>query len=346
MQTAKRILIIGGAGFIGSNSAVHFLKKGFSVVIFDNLSRPGSLKNKEWIESNYPDIRIVSGDITKDLGSLQREIEEADYVLHLAAQVAVTTSLVDPVLDFEVNARGTHNVLEAIRLSKKRPSIIYSSTNKVYGSLEHIPLEESDRRYNFTNGRVGVGEKEQLDFHSPYGCSKGAADQYVIDYGRIFGLKTMVFRQSCIYGYRQFGVEDQGWVAWFLIAALQDKKLSIYGNGKQVRDVLFIDDLVNLYDLGFSGMDQDGNLSAHAFNVGGGYENSISLIEFIDVIAGLNSKKIEYDFAAERPGDQKIFISDNSLVKEKLGWYPRIHMNDGIPLLNEWVRENKHYFLS
>ena len=337
----KTILITGGAGFIGINAARHFLKKGWSVVIFDNFSRKGTEVNVKLLKQEVKDangmLRVVRGDIVKDLGALDREAAKADVVLHLAAQVAVTTSIIDPRTDFETNMVGTFNVLESVRLSKKKPILLYSSTNKVYGSLPHLSVKESKTRYIFDShhhAKHGIGEREQLDFHSPYGCSKGAADQYVVDYSRMYDLDTVVFRQSCIYGPHQFGVEDQGWVAWFTIAALLDQPMTIYGSGKQVRDLLHVADLIELYDLSIKNIKRT---SGNAYNVGGGPSNTISLLELLTHLEEKMSKKIQPKRAAIRAGDQPIFIADIRRLKEELGWEPTHSVHKGFEDMYAWI---------
>lgn len=338
----KKILIIGGAGFIGSNCVYYFSKKGYDVTIFDNFSRQGSLKNISWLKKKFPDIKIVEGNIINDFELLKSIIKQVEIVIHLAAQVAVTTSVIDPRSDFENNALGTFNVLEAIRSCTKPPILLFSSTNKVYGSLEHMTLKENSKRYDFKDvGFIGINEKENLDFHSPYGCSKGSADQYVRDYARIYNLKTIVFRQSCIYGYRQFGVEDQGWVAWFLIALEMNKPITIYGNGKQVRDILFIEDLCRAYDLALKNIKIT---SGQVYNLGGGIDNSISLIEFMDLLENNRGSAVNFATSPERPGDQKIFISDNSKALKDFLWKPMISKEDGILKLSNWIKENRNLF--
>jgi len=340
---SQTYLIIGGAGFIGSNSAAYFLQKGHNVIIFDNFSRNGAEDNEEWLKSlgAGENLKVVRGDITINEGKdLEPFIKRVDYVLHLAAQVAVTTSVVDPQTDFLTNALGTFNVLEMIRKSKNHPSLIYSSTNKVYGGLEDLQVREGERRYEFVDSR-GVPESQLLDFHSPYGCSKGAADQYVRDYSRIYNLKTVVCRQSCIFGPRQFGIEDQGWVAWFIIATVLSKDITIYGNGKQVRDLLYVEDLVKLFDMLFQQIE---SISGSIFNIGGGFENSLSLLEFLDILSEKAGRKVEYKTDSIRPGDQPIYISDISLVKERVGWQPSTTVNEGIEYLWRWVNKNKSLF--
>ena len=245
-------LITGGAGFIGSNFAARCLARGEKIRIFDNLSRAGSKRNLEWLEAEYGrnSFELIVGDV-RDRDAIQKAAADVTKILHLAAQVAVTTSVTDPRTDFEINALGTFNTLEAARLSGNNPAFLFASTNKVYGGMENVRVVEKDTRYDYADLPEGASEEQLLDFHSPYGCSKGCGDQYVRDYARIYDLPTVVFRQSCIYGKRQFGVEDQGWVAWFIIAVLSGKPISIYGDGKQVRDILFVDDLCDAYDAAF-----------------------------------------------------------------------------------------------
>lgn len=341
----KNICIIGGAGFIGSNATRYFLEKGWGVIVFDNFSRFGAEKNLKWLKENYQNkdnFKVVREDITKESGNivLGNLMEKVDYVLHLAAQVAVTTSVVSPREDFLANALGTFNVLEAIRRSKRKPGLIYASTNKVYGGLHDIKIEELETRYAMKD-TSGIDENQNLDFHSPYGCSKGAADQYVRDYARIYGLRTIVCRQSCIYGPRQFGKEDQGWVAWFMIATALGKDITIFGNGKQVRDLLYVDDLVFLYDKLFSSID---TLSGKVFNVGGGPENTLSLLEFLSLLEERANRIIRYTTSDVRPGDQPIYVSDISKLKDKLGWEPSVKMPKGIDMLWLWVGENRSLF--
>ena len=341
ISVSKTILITGGAGFIGVNAAERFLKNSWNVVIFDNFSRKGTEINRAFLEKNFSSgLEIVKGDIRTDQKKLEELCERADVVLHLAAQVAVTTSVVNPREDFEINALGTFNVLEAVRKSKKRPFVIYASTNKVYGGLEDLNVEEGPERYSFGKSvpEGGVSEMQLLDFHSPYGCSKGAADQYVRDYSRLYDMKTVVLRQSCIYGPHQMGIEDQGWVAWFMIAALFGKPVQIYGNGKQVRDLLYVDDLINAYVLCVEKMDA---VSGHAFNLGGGVDNTLSLLEFMDLLKNDLKMNITYSFGQTRPGDQPIFISNNYKFYEKTGWKPKMDVRKGIGALLSWLKDNK-----
>ena len=334
-------LVIGGAGFIGSNLADYLLKKDESVTIFDNFSRKGTLSNLEWLQANYPQLKVAKGDIRFDQDKLKKEIENSDIVYHLAAQVAVTTSVINPREDFEINALGTFNVLEAIRQSKNRPILIYASTNKVYGRMEDVGIIERNNRYEYKNLPNGISEEKPLDFYSPYGCSKGTGDQYVRDYSRIYGLKTVVFRQSCIYGPRQFGVEDQGWVAWFTIAAILGKPVTIYGDGKQVRDILYVNDLINAYELAISNIKKT---SGKIYNIGGGPKNTLSLLELIAYLEEFLDKKIGYSFADWRPGDQPVFICDISKAKKEFSWEPKANTKQGIKSLFKWVKDNKKLF--
>lgn len=337
-----KLLITGGAGFIGVNSAAHFANKGHDVVIFDNLSRVGSEKNLEWITGKCK-LKFIKGDIRRfdDVKRVIRDSGPFDLVLHLAAQVAVTTSVTDPRDDFEINALGTFNLLEAVREHNPEAVMIYSSTNKVYGEMVDLEIVLNNGRYSYKETKNGVNESYNLDFHSPYGCSKGAADQYCRDYHRIYGLKTIVLRQSCIYGYRQFGIEDQGWVAWFSIATAFGKPVTIYGDGKQVRDVLFIDDLLKVFELTYENSD---HLAGMVFNIGGGPQNTLSLQELIRQLQDLCGKTISVTFDDWRPGDQKIFVGDVSLAEEKIGWKPTVKPEKGVEKLFHWIIDNKSLF--
>jgi CDP-paratose 2-epimerase len=342
----KSILIIGGAGFIGINSASYFFSKGYKINIFDNFSRKGSNSNLEWFKNKYgfKNVEVFVGDVRYDSDKLQELVKGVDLVLHLAGQVAVTTSVENPREDFEVNALGTFNVIEAIRKSGNNPILIYSSTNKVYGGLEDLKIVEQQTRYAFKDLPLGVSENRATDFHSPYGCSKGTADQYVRDYSRIYGLNTIVFRQSCIYGPHQFGIEDQGWVAWFIIALTKGKIISIYGNGKQVRDLLFVEDLVRAYDLAAKNIKKT---KGQIYNVGGGLKNSISIwFDFKVILEKLFGRKIEPKFSDWRPGDQPIYVSDIRKAKKDFGWEPKIDVEIGIKKLYDWVSSNKEQFNS
>jgi len=337
-----RILITGGAGFIGANCAVYFAKKGHEVIIFDNLSRMGSEKNLEWIKSECSAV-FVKGDVRRFEEPVRVITKKGpfDLILHLAAQVAVTTSVVNPREDFEINAMGTFNLLEAIRQHDPAAVLIYASTNKVYGEMGDLNIIERDGRHVYQDLPEGVDEKRNLDFHSPYGCSKGAADQYCRDYFRIYGLKTIVLRQSCIYGYRQFGVEDQGWVAWFCIAAALDKPITIYGDGKQVRDVLFIDDLVRAFELAYKNKNR---VAGKVYNIGGGPGNTLSLHELIRHLEKLKGEKIPLTYEDWRPGDQKVFVGNISLAEKEFGWKPLVGANEGVRELYNWVSTNKQTF--
>lgn len=332
-------MITGGAGFIGANATERFINMGWEVITLDNMSRRGSHLNLKRLKETYGNkFKFIKGDITKDARILEKEISKCDVVLHLAAQVAVTNSVADPVYDFKTNALGTLNVLEAVRKSKKKkPILIYSSTNKVYGDLTNLKVVEKKLRYHLDRLPDGINEEQPLDFHSPYGCSKGTADQYVRDYSRIYGLQTVVFRQSCIYGKRQFGIEDQGWVAWFVIATLLGKGIKLYGNGKQVRDVLFVDDLVSAY---IKAIENIKKTSGQIYNIGGGVSNSISILELFNQLKNQHSIEVKWQYEKIRPGDQKIFISDNKKFTKHTGWKPRIGVEKGLTELIDWTKDN------
>jgi len=336
-------LITGGAGFIGSNYAARCLARGEQVVIFDNLSRHGAELNIEWLSNRFDrkSFELIKEDI-RDAGAIKTAAKGADRILHLAAQVAVTTSVTDPRTDFEINANGTFNALEAARASGRKPVFLYASTNKVYGGMKDVEVVELDTRFDYKDLPEGASEQQPLDFHSPYGCSKGCGDQYVRDYHRIYGLPTVVFRQSCIYGTRQFGVEDQGWLAWFIIAAATGRPITIYGNGKQVRDVLFIEDLLDAYDAAFQQTDVS---SGQIFNIGGGRENSIAVwTEFGPMLEGLIGNPVKTRRREWRPGDQPVFISDIRKAQRLLGWQPKIQVEQGLRRLFDWVKENQSLF--
>jgi CDP-paratose 2-epimerase len=340
-----KIFITGGAGFIGCNAAAHNLSKGNTVTIFDNLSRPRTQHNVDWLRTQpgSEQLAVVIGDIRKP-DEIQSAMAQAqpDWVLHLASQTAVTTSVRNPREDFEINAFGTFNVLEAARSLSARPAVFYSSTNKVYGGMEDVALVEESTRYRFRDFPNGIDETRPLDFHSPYGCSKGAGDQYVHDYARIYGLRTVVFRQSTIYGLRQFGVEDQGWLAHFIIAAVQGRTINIFGDGKQVRDMLHVRDLIAAYDAAFANLDA---ASGEIFNVGGGMANTISIwAETAPILEALAGRAIPINRGDWRPGDQPCFISNNAKLERVLGWTPQISLRDGITQLWNWVSDNKALF--
>ena len=338
------LFITGGAGFIGCNSADYFLRHGHAVTIYDNFSRKGGASNLDWLQNNHASgLTVVRGDV-RDFAALTAAIQTAQpsAVIHLAGQVAVTTSVMDPRADFEINALGTFNVLEAVRTHCPQAAVLYASTNKVYGGMEELHIEATPTRYAYTDYPHGIPESYPLDFHSPYGCSKGAGDQYMIDYGRIYGLKTIVLRQSCIYGPRQFGVEDQGWVAHFLIATLLGRPITIYGDGKQVRDLLHVHDLVRLYKMAISQAD---TLAGKAFNIGGGPTHSLSIwAEFGALLAEIHGTAVPVRYGAWRPGDQQVFIADIRRAAELIGWQPQISPAQGIGQLYDWVAGNKHLF--
>jgi CDP-paratose 2-epimerase len=336
-----KILITGGCGFIGCNTAQRFLQLGHAVTVLDNLSRRGSDQNLEWLQQQSA-LDFVNADIC-DAAAVASIIERGafDVVLHLAAQVAVTTSVVEPRRDFEINALGTMNVLEAVRLHSPQAIILNASTNKVYGNLPDLQLSEDERRHSLPDLPNGVSETQPLDFHSPYGCSKGAADQYMIDYARIYGLRTVNFRQSCIYGYRQFGVEDQGWVAWFTIAHALSKPVTIYGTGKQVRDILFIDDLVDCYLAAINKID---SVVGTTFNVGGGPDNTLSLLELLEALREHSGRSVVHSFENWRPGDQPVYVSDIRKARLLLDWKPKIGVTAGLELLHAWVVANLDVF--
>src|SRR2546426_11596001 len=279
LSMSGKFLVTGGAGFVGSNLANNLLSDGCSVTILDSFARSGTQNNLAWLRRQHGNgqFAFFQGDV-RDFATVRSAAKDVDVIYHLAGQVAVTSSVYDPRLDFEINSQGTLNVLEAARLSERKPIVVFTSTNKVYGAMESVGTIELDSRYTYRDLPHGVSESQPLDFHSPYGCSKGAADQYVRDYYRIYGIRTVVFRQSCIYGYRQFGVEDQGWVAWFTIAAHLERCLRIYGDGKQVRDVLFIDDLLDAYDAAFELIDR---AAGRVYNIGGGPDNAVSIQQFL-----------------------------------------------------------------
>lgn len=336
-------LVTGGAGFIGCNYVSRLLQRSERVTIYDNLSRAGADRNLSWLRATYGQnaFSLVKGDV-RDAEKIMATASQADVIVHLAGQVAVTTSVQDPRNDFEINAGGTFNVLEAARLSKRNPVFIYASTNKVYGGMEDIEVVEKETRYDYSDFPNGISEAYGLDFHSPYGCSKGCGDQYVRDYGRIYGLRTVVLRQSCIYGPRQFGIEDQGWVAWFVIAAIKGLPITIYGDGKQVRDVLFIDDLCDVYDLVIQKIDR---VAGQVYNIGGGRHFSMSIWrEFGPLLEELLGHAIAIKMNDWRPGDQQVYISDVRKAKAELGWQPKVDVSEGVKRLFEWVQTNQEIF--
>jgi len=336
----RHVLITGGAGFIGTNLADRLLSAGRAVWIYDDLSRPGVEQNVAWLREQHGErVHVEIADV-RNRQALGAAVRSAEQVFHFAAQVAVTTSLVDPLHDFEVNVGGTLNLLEAIRALENPPPLLFTSTNKVYGGLSDLELERSGTRYQPLDAalRTGIGEDRRLDFHSPYGCSKGSADQYVLDYARTFGLPAVVFRMSCIYGLHQMGTEDQGWVAHFLIRAIEGKPIVIYGDGRQVRDVLFVDDLVDAFLLAQSNIH---TLSGQAFNIGGGLGNTISLVELLDLIAALHGAKPDLRSKEWRPGDQRYYVSDTRRFKAATGWAPKVNVRQGVERLYQWLLESR-----
>lgn len=328
-----RLLITGGAGFIGSNLAAYFLKKGHLVTILDNFSRKGAEINAVWLKKEHPQIQIVKADVG-DFLEIKKEVVKSEVIFHLAGQVAVTTSIENPREDFESNLLGSLNLLEAARKAPHLRVFIYASTNKVYGPLKGNIIEKETRYLDFAH-KKGISDDQPLDFYSPYGCSKGGADQYVKDYAKIYGLPTVVFRQSCIYGQRQFGIEDQGWVAHFVIQCFKNKPITIYGSGKQVRDILYIDDLIRAYWLGIKKINK---IKGVVFNIGGGINNTLSLLELIQKLEERLNKKISFNFQKERPGDQRVYISNIKKAKKILNWQPRISINQGLNRLIAWVK--------
>jgi CDP-paratose 2-epimerase len=317
----RRVLITGGAGFLGVNAAVHLIGAGWHVTLLDNLSRPGTERNLKWLITKHPARTSFVKEDVRNASGLAPHVKNQDAILHLAGQVAVTTSLVDPITDFEVNAAGTLNVLEAVRLHNPQAPLVFASTNKVYGKLDR--------------NNVACKETQPIDFHSPYGCSKGAADQYVRDYARCFNMNTVVLRQSCIYGAHQYGTEDQGWVAHFVHSILKDRPLTIYGDGTQVRDLLDARDLCALYE---TVIDQIDKTRGEIFNVGGGPVNQRNLLEVINQIGELTNHQPKFTFADWREGDQTYYVSDIGKAKEELGWEPEIAFDRGLKELIAWAR--------
>jgi CDP-paratose 2-epimerase len=308
------------------------------VLVFDNLSRPGVERNLQWLRDTHGSRAQVEFADVRDQQALVSAVRQASQVFHFAAQVAVTTSLANPLHDFDVNARGAINLLEALRELDNPPPLVFTSTNKVYGGLDDVPLRLEGHRYeprDPVTRALGISEARPLDFHSPYGCSKGTADQYVIDYARTFGLPAVVFRMSCIYGLHQLGTEDQGWVAHFLIQAQNGNPITIYGDGKQVRDILFIDDLVDAFLLAQENME---TLAGQAFNMGGGPDRTISLLELLDMIAALTGSRPAVRFDAWRPGDQRYYVSDTTKFQTSTGWQPKVDAEEGVRRLYEWLR--------
>lgn len=336
----RPILITGGAGFIGSNLADRLVRAGHRVVVYDALSRAGVERNLAWLKSSHGNrVTSITSDV-RDEDELIRAAADVKAVFHMAAQVAVTTSLVDPREDFEINVRGTVNLLDAVRVRRERVPVIFASTNKVYGDLADVQLEDHGARYEprALAARRGVHESRSLDFHTPYGCSKGAADQYVLDYARSFDIPTVVFRMSCIYGERQMGTEDQGWVAHFLIQALQGKPITIYGDGRQVRDVLDVGDAADAYICALENID---TVAGQAFNLGGGPENAISLLQLVDEISAVTGRVVDLQFEDWRQGDQRWYVSDTHKARAALHLSRPRGWRDGVAALAQWLAEQR-----
>jgi CDP-paratose 2-epimerase len=335
----RPVLVTGGAGFIGCNIANKLAEDGHEVLIYDALSRPGVETNLAWLKERHPGlITSVIADI-RDEDELARAAREAKAVFHMAAQVAVTTSLVNPREDFEINLNGTLNLLDALRLRGDRVPVIFASTNKVYGDLADIDFRLEKDRYVPADADVaahGIGEARPLDFHTPYGCSKGAADQYVLDYARSFGLPAAVLRMSCIYGLRQMGTEDQGWVAHFLIRALQGEPITLYGDGYQVRDILDVSNAVDAYLQAWARIDR---ISGRAFNLGGGPDNAVSLRVLLQFMGELLGREIEVEYSDWRAGDQRYFVADTRAARAALDLAPAVPWREGVAALAEWLRE-------
>jgi len=339
----RSVVIFGGAGFIGSNLAHKLLETtDAKVQIFDNLSRSGvrnNLRALQKVAGNSGRLQITIGDV-RDAAMVERVVRRATEIYHFAAQVAVTTSVADPRLDFDINLQGTFNILEAARKHGRRPFLLFTSTNKVYGEMASHPVRRGTTRYAYERIK-GISESEPLDFHSPYGCSKGAADQYVRDYSRMYGIPTVVFRMSCIAGARQFGNEDQGWVAHFLYSALQGLPITIYGDGRQVRDVLCVDDLVRAFDAVREHLPVT---AGQIYNVGGGPANTISLLELMNLIEDLTGARVEYDSADWRPGDQLIYVTDCSKLRAETGWEPHMSVRQTLQSIYDWWKKNRDCF--
>ena len=340
-MNARRILITGGAGFIGCNAARYFRKRGWEIVLWDNLSRSGGVSNLAWLR-RQKDFEFRKIDV-RDAVAVRVALRETpcDYVLHCAGQVAVTSSVSDPREDFEINLGGTFNLLEAVRLERPDVFFLYTCTNKVYGGMEETGITQRGGRWEYEDLPHGVSEEQPLDFHSPYGCSKGGADQYVRDYARIYGLRTVSFRQSCIYGERQFGIEDQGWVAWFTIAHALKRAVTIFGDGCQTRDVLFAQDLCEAFEAAF---EHSGKTVGQVYNVGGGPRNQMSLLELIELLRVQRRYPLEYAFADWRPGDQRVFVADIRKAERDFGWRPRHSVAKGVERLAIWVDANLDEF--
>lgn len=332
------VLITGGAGFVGSNLALRLLGAGERVIVLDNLSRPSVTRNVDHLRRRHGQLVDVRVADVRDPAAVSEAAREASFVYHFAAQVAVTRSVADPLHDFDVNARGTLTLLEALRAMGSPPPLVFTSTNKVYGALPDVPLAPRGTRYEPADERLraaGISEARPLDLHSPYGCSKGAADQYVLDYARTFGLRTAVLRMSCIYGPRQFGTEDQGWIAHFLIKARRGEPITLYGDGLQVRDALFVSDLC---DALLAARREMPRVSGRAFNIGGGPANTLSLLELVAQIGEIEGQPPAVSFAGWRPGDQRYYVSDCNAFREATGWWPKVPVREGVRELHRWLK--------
>jgi CDP-paratose 2-epimerase len=342
-RAARVSVVTGGAGFVGTNVVSRLAQQGKRVVVVDNLSRPGVEQNLSWLQRTYGDrIEFELGDVC-DAPTLRRALRHASEVFHLAAQVAVTTSLDDPLHDLEVNTLGTLTLLEELRRLEEPPPLLFTSTNKVYGALGDLELARRGDRWEPTTPflrETGISEHRPLDFCTPYGCSKGAADQYVRDYAKSYGLRTVVFRMSCIYGPHQHGNEDQGWVAHFLLRIRADEPLTIYGDGAQVRDILYVEDLVDAMQLALA-HSGEAAVRGHAFNIGGGPANTVSLLELLDLIAQLEDSPPIVDWADERTGDQRYYVSNTTRFGELTGWRPRVGVREGVSALHAWLARGR-----
>lgn len=336
-----KILVVGGCGFLGSNLAAYGIKTGQDIVVFDNLSRTGAAKNLNWLET-VGKFQFIHGD-TRNRNDVEGVIKEGhfDAVFHLAGQVAMTKSIMDPLKDFQINTMGTLHVLDALRRHSPETVMIFSSTNKVYGDLEQYHYSETQKRYICEEWPNGFDETVPLDFRSPYGCSKGAADQYMLDYSRIYGIRTIVFRHSSMYGGRQYATYDQGWIGWFCQKAIEKKNdknsapFTISGNGKQVRDILHADDMIRLY---YSALQHADIVQGQAYNIGGGMEQSMSLLELFDLLEELLDVKLEYKMLPPRISDQKVFVADISRIRTAIAWEPQVTAREGIAKMLEWSK--------
>ena len=339
-----KILINGGCGFLGSNLASYGIEQGYEITVFDNLSRLGAYSNLEWLKT-LGEFEFIHGD-TRNKNDVENTIKNGrfDAVFHLAGQVAMTTSLANPYKDFEINTLGAVNVLDSIRKYSPETAILFSSTNKVYGDLENYTYEETATRYKCIEYPNGFDESVPLDFRSPYGCSKGAADQYVLDYSRMFGIKGVVFRHSSMYGSRQFATYDQGWIGWFVQKAIEKKTnhdsapFTISGNGKQVRDILHAKDMIKLY---YTGLENIKNICGEAYNIGGTMDQSLSLLELFNMLEGLLDIKMEYTQLPPRQSDQKVFVADIGKINSRISWKPEVTAREGIASMIDWVRNKE-----